>query len=437
MDIPRIVVVGGGAGGLELVARLGRRLGRRGKAQVVLVERNASHIWKPLLHEVASGALDSSLDEVGYREHAHRCGYRFFPRTLEGIDRAAREVILAPVVDDDGEEVMGRYRLGYDWLVLAIGSVTNDFGTPGVADHCIFLDQRRQAERFRQKLLDQCMKVAQEVADNPGADDKVHVAIVGGGATGVELSAELYNAARELSHYGLEKFDNSRMAVTLVEAGPRILPAVPERLSKAAHVELERIGVTVLTDTRIVKADATALHTAEGNAIRARLKVWAAGIRAPAILHEIDGLETNRLNQLVVTPTLQASRDDRVFAIGDCCACPMPGSERPVPPRAQAAHQMAKCVAKSLSRALKGQPPLAYTYKDYGSLVSLSHFSTIGSLMGSLIGGSMRVEGRIARFFYVSLYRLHLIAVHGWVRAVAMIAVGHINRVVRPRIKLH
>lgn len=435
--MPRIVVVGGGAAGLELVARLGRKLGRRGKAQIVLVERNASHIWKPLLHEVASGALDSSLDEVGYRDHARRCGYRFFPRTLEGIDRTAREVILAPVVDDDGEEVMGRYRLAYDYLVLAIGSVSNDFGTPGVAAHCIFLDQRRQAERFRQKLLDHCMKVSQEISDNPTSDDKVHVAIVGGGATGVELSAELFNAARELSHYGLEKFDNSRMAVTLVEAGPRILPAVPERVSGAAHKELERIGVTVLTDTRIVEADADALHTAEGNAIRARLKVWAAGIKAPDFLHEIGGLETNRLNQLVVTQALQTTRDERIFAIGDCCMCPMPGSERPVPPRAQAAHQMASCVAKSLKRAIAGQPALDYTYKDYGSLVSLSHFSTIGSLMGSLIGGSMRVEGRIARFFYVSLYRLHLIAVHGWVRAIAMIMVGHINRVVRPRIKLH
>lgn len=437
MAKPRIVVVGGGAGGLELVARLGRKLARRGTADVFLVERNRSHIWKPLLHEVASGALDSSLDEVGYRGHAHRFGYRYFPRALEDIDREAREVVLAPILDEDGEEVMGRHRLAYDYLVIAVGSVSNDFGTPGVRQHCIFLDQRRQAERFRQKLLDQCMKISQQVLDDPGSDAKVRVEIVGGGATGVELSAELHNAARELAHYGLEKFDNSRMAVTLIEAGRRILPAVPERIAKAAHTELERIGVTVLTDTRIVEVTGAGMRTANGPMIEAQLKVWAAGIKAPHVLRGLAGLETNRLDQLVVTSELRTTRDERIFAIGDCCACPMPGTDRPVPPRAQAAHQMASCLARTLVNLIAGRTARTYAYKDYGSLVSLSHYSTIGSLMGSLIGGSMRVEGRIARFFYVSLYRLHLIAVHGWPRAIAMILVGHINRVIRPRIKLH
>lgn len=437
MDKPRIVVVGGGAAGLELVAQLGRKLARRGKADVFLVERNRSHIWKPLLHEVASGALDSSLDEVGYRSHANRYGYRYYPRALETIDRGAREVVLAPITDEDGDEVMGRYRLGYDYLVVAIGSVSNDFGTPGVAEHCIFLDQRRQAERFREKLLNLCMQVSQKVIDDPASDAKARIAIVGGGATGVELSAELYNAARELAHYGLEKFDNSRMAVTLVEAGPRILPAVPERVSTAAHKELERIGVSVRTATKIVAVTPQGMQTGDGDLIEAPLRVWAAGIKAPDFLRDIAGLETNRLNQIVVTPTLQSSRDERVFAIGDCCSCTLPGQERPVPPRAQAAHQMASNVASNLRRLLTGRPLKPFVYKDHGSLVSLSHFSTIGSLMGNLIGGSMRVEGRIARFVYVSLYRLHLIAVHGWLRAIAMILVGHINRVIRPRIKLH
>ena len=437
MNKPRIVVVGGGAAGLELVAMLGRKLARRGKAEIILVERNRSHIWKPLLHEVASGALDSSLDEVGYRNHAYRYGYRYMPRALEAIDRDACAVVLAPIIDEDGEEVMGRARLDYDHLVLAIGSVSNDFGTPGVAEHCLYLDQRRQAERFRQKLLNQCMKVSQAVSDDPASDAKVRIAIVGGGATGVELSAELHNAARELAHYGLEKFDNDRMAVTLIEAGPRILPAVPERVSKAAHKELERIGVTVRTATKIVAATREGMQTGDGDLIVAHLKVWAAGIKGPDFLHEIAGLETNRLNQLVVTPDLRTSRDARIFAIGDCCACTLPGQDRPVPPRAQAAHQMASRTAANLVNLLSGRPLKPFVYKDHGSLVSLSHYSTIGSLMGNLIGGSMRVEGRIARFVYVSLYRLHLIAVHGWLRAIAMILVGHINRVIRPRIKLH
>jgi NADH dehydrogenase len=179
------------------------------------------------------------------------------------------------------------------------------------------------------------------------------------------------------------------------------------------------------------------MRTADGALIEAQLKVWAAGIKAPDFLREIAGLETNRLNQLVVSQDLRTSRDERIFAIGDCASVTMPGAERPVPPRAQAAHQMASRVAGNLARLLAGKPLKPFVYKDHGSLVSLSRYSTIGSLMGNLIGGSMRVEGRIARFVYVSLYRLHLIAVHGWPRAIAMILVGHINRVIRPRIKLH
>ena len=205
----QIVVVGGGAGGLELVAKLGKTFGRQ-DFDIILVERNRTHIWKPLLHEVAAGSLDANLDEVGYRSHAYRWGYRYFFGSLEDIDRDAREVVIAPVLDEDGSEIIGRHRIRYDYLVMAIGSVSNDFGTPGVREHCIFLDNRAQADRFRQKLLNHCLRVSRNMTADPDVEDHVEVVIVGGGATGVELAAELYNAAAALGHYGLEVFDESR-----------------------------------------------------------------------------------------------------------------------------------------------------------------------------------------------------------------------------------
>lgn len=432
----QIVVVGGGAGGLELVARLGKALGRE-KFDIILIERNRTHIWKPLLHEVAAGALDANLDEVGYRGHAHRWGYRFFYGTLEAIDRDARQVVVAPVLDEDGSEIIGRHRVRYDYLVLAVGSVTNDFGTPGVPEHCIFLDDRRQADRFRTKLLDHCLRVSRNLSADPGADEHVNVAVVGGGATGVELAAELYNAAAGLRHYGLEVFDESRLKVTLIEAGPRILPALPEKLAKAAHEELEALGVRVLTATPVTEATGEGMVTETGEVIAADIKVWAAGVKGADYLAELGGLETNRANQLVVRPTLQTTRDERIFAIGDCCACILDGEERPVPPRAQAAHQMAATVFRNLRRMIAGRPLDPFVYKDHGSLVSLSRFSTVGSLMGNLIGGRMAIEGRLARLVYVSLYRMHLIAIHGWIKGVLLIVVGHVNQVVRPKLKLH
>ena len=435
MEKTQIVVVGGGAGGLELVARLGRRYGRA-KHDIILVERNRTHIWKPLLHEVAAGSLDANLDEVGYRSHGHRCGYRFFLGSMEGIDRVKRQVVLAPLLDADGAELVGRHHIYYDYLVLATGGVTNDFGTPGVRDHCMFIDDRAQADRFRHRLLDQCLRVSRMMSADPASDTYVRVAIVGGGATGVELAAELYSAASALRHYGLEVFDESRLRITLIEAGPRILPALPERLAVAAHSELEVLGVEIRTGVRVSEATSIGI-VADGETIEAELRVWAAGVRGADDMGAIGGLVTTATNQIVVRPSLQSTIDERIFALGDCCFCMLPRGAGPIPPRAQAAHQMAATVFDNLDRLMTGRPVRDFVYRDHGSLVSLSRASAVGSLMGNLAGGRLAVEGRLARLVYASLYRLHLLAIHGWMRGIALILVGRVNQIVRPKLKLH
>ena len=431
----QIVVVGGGAGGLELVRRLGAKYGRK-HHDIILVEKNRTHIWKPLLHEVAAGSLDANMDEVGYRSHCHRWGYRFFNGQLETVDREARQVILAPLLDEDGSELVGRHAIRFDYLVVAVGSVTNDFGIPGVAENCLFLDDRVGADRFRNRLLDHCLRVSRAMSSRPGADEHVRIAIVGGGATGVELAAELYNSAAALAYYGLEVFDESRLQITLLEAGPRILPALPETLAAAAQAELEALGVRVATGVAVTEALPHTFVTREGERIEADLLVWAAGVKAPPFLAGL-GLEVNRNNQIVVRETLQTVSDERIFAIGDCCSYTPPGAAAPVPPRAQAAHQMASAVFGNLVRLMDGRPLKRFVYRDHGSLVSLSRFSTVGSLMGNLVGGRMAIEGRLARLVYTSLYRMHLIAIHGWVKGLALLLVGRVNRIIRPRLKLH
>ncbi len=432
----QIVVVGGGAGGLELVAKLGAKLSRR-DFDIILVDPNPTHIWKPLLHEVAAGSLDANLDEVGYRGHAYRWGYRYFDGALEDIDREAGQVIVAPILDEEGHEVIGRHRIRFDYLVLAVGSVSNDFGTPGVREHCLALDNRAEADRFRRRLLNQCLRVSRAMTADPSADAYARIAIVGGGATGVELAAELYSAADALGFYGLEVFDSKRLQVTLIEAGPRILPALPEKLAGAAKEELEALGVRVLTGTQVVSATADAIITKDGETIPADLKVWAAGVKGAEFLKDIAGLETTRSNQLVVLPTLQTTRDPRIFAIGDCASfVPAPG-ERPVPPRAQAAHQMASAAYRNLRALIDDKPLKPFVYKDNGSLVSLAKYTTVGSLMGNLVGGRMAIEGRLARLVYTSLYRMHLLAIHGWAKGLSLLVVGHVNQVVRPKLKLH
>ncbi|GAB7259783.1 MULTISPECIES: NAD(P)/FAD-dependent oxidoreductase [Dickeya] len=432
LPIKKIVIVGGGAGGLELATSLGRKLGRKNKAEITLVDRNHSHLWKPLLHEVATGSLDDDMDALSYLAHARNHHFNFQLGMLTDIDREQRTIQLAEIRNEQGELLVAARSLPYDILVVALGSTSNDFGTPGVKDHCIFLDNPKQARRFHNEMLNLFLKFSA----SQGEKERVNIAIVGGGATGVELSAELHNAVKQLHSYGFDSLSNQALNVTLVEAGERILPALPPRISAAAHHELTQLGVRVLTKTMVTSAEQGGLNTKDGEFIDADLMVWAAGIKAADAMKDIAGLETNRINQLVVEPTLQTTRDPAIFAIGDCASCPQPGGGV-VPPRAQAAHQMASRCYSNILALLNGQPLKAYVYKDHGSLVSLSKFSTVGSLMGNLMRGSVMVEGRIARFVYISLYRMHQIALHGYLKTGLMMLVGSINRVIRPRLKLH
>lgn len=425
-----VVIVGGGAGGLELASRLSRKYCPKG-LKVTLVDAEHTHIWKPLLHEVASGSLDASIDELSYGAQARCDGFEFQLGPMESLDREQQCIRLAAVQGQDGKVLLPPRSLYYDYLVIAVGSVTNDFGVEGVAEHCTFLDCRSEAENFRTRFLEAYL----EASNQP--NERLRVAIVGAGATGVELSAELYNAARELKAYGISRLDRERLDVILVEAGRSILPALPERISVAAREELQKLGVEVREETRIASVTGDGLVTDKGELIEAQLKVWAAGIRAPEFLTELDGLEYNHMNQLVVSRGLNTTRDKRIFAIGDCAACPKHDGSGNVPPRAQAAHQMAAHLLRNFPKILTMEDLPPYEYRDYGSLVSLSRFTTVGSLMGNLASGSLMVEGRLARIAYVSLYRLHQLATHGYVKTLLITLVARINRVLRPRLKLH
>ena len=431
MAATKIVVVGGGAGGLPLVTLLGKRLGRHGLAQVTLVDSNNLHVWKPRYHEVATGAIDADLDAVDYRAHARLNHYRFEPGTLKRVDAQARQITLAPVHDNQGQEVLPERVLPYDYLVLAIGSCSNDFSTPGVRDNALFLDSHQQADRFREKFLNACLHANH-------ANAPLSVAIVGGGATGVELAAEIHHAVAMLKLYGHEHLDRKQLNVHVIEAAPRILPPLSERVSQAAHSRLEKLGVKVHTNTLVERAEPGRFAVKDGEPINADLLVWAAGIKAPAVLGTLEGLERNRINQIVVEPTLQAVGQPHIFAMGDCAACTLPGQERPIPPRAQSAQQMAHHLAKGFERQLiNNQPMQPFRYRDHGSLVSLSQYSSVGMLMGNLKGGNFFVEGWLARIMYISLYRLHQAALYGWPRTLMLLIAGRFNRLVRPRLKLH
>jgi NADH:ubiquinone reductase (H+-translocating) len=432
----RISMVGGGAGGLELAVSLGKTLGKRKKAQITLIDAARTHVWKPLLHQVAAGTLDTHADELEYLALARTHHFNFRLGRMDGLNRAEKEVYLAPTLDEEGEEILPRQAIGYDTLVIALGSQTNDFGTPGVLEHTIMLDSPPAAEHFHRRLVNACLR-AQARGKQPG-EGRFTVTIIGGGATGVELSAELHMTAKILSSYGLAHFDPEKdLKIVVVDAGPRLLLALPERLSDSVAQELRGLGIEVHTNEKVVEVTKDGVRMASGKFVPSGIVVWAAGIKVPDFMKELDGLETNRLNQLIVHRTLQTTRDPAIFAIGDCAACPQGDGQPNVPPRAQSAHQQATLLAKSLTRMLDGKAHLEFTYREYGSLVSLGNYSTVGSLMGALTRGSLFIEGHIAKWMYWWLHKHHQIAVNGLFRTWLATWTETIDRVRNPRIKLH
>ena len=435
-SLHRILVVGGGAAGLELATRLGDKLGRRKKAQITLIERTRTHLWKPLLHEIAAGSMDVGHHALDYLAQAHWHHFRYRFGEMTGLNRAKREVQIAATFDEEGNQITPPRSFHYDTLVIAVGSVSNDFGTPGAKECAISLDTPEQAERFHRRLVNAAIRAhAQPGPVRPG---QLHVAIIGAGATGTELSAELHRTTRELVAYGLDRIDPEKdLRITLIEAADRVLPALPIRISEGVNRLLTNLGIDVRTKARVTEVRRDGVLLASGDFVPAELVVWSAGVRGPDVLRDFDGLEVSRNGQLMVTRTLQTTQDPDIFAIGDCAFCPREDYSSPVPPRAQAAHQQASHLVRQLRRRLDGKPLEPFVYRDFGSLVSLGEYSTVGNLMGFIAGRSVLIEGYFARLMYRSLYLMHQKALHGFTKVAVDTIARALTRRTEPHVKLH
>lgn len=426
---PRIVIAGGGVAGLEVASTLGRHWrGERRAPEITLVDRDSAHVWKPMLHTIAAGTRDISQQQTTYLAQAREAGFTYHPGALCGLDRSAREIHMAPQHAPDGRLLIPPRRLGYDLLVLAVGSQANDFGTPGVAEHCFGIDSRRQADAFNREVrirLLQCLV----------QDGRLDIAIVGGGATGVELAAELVQLVESAAGFGAPDLA-SHISITLLEAGPRLLAAFPEDISSATQARLEALGIRVMTGAQVSAATADGFELADSGRVQASLKVWAAGVKGPDFLSRLDGLEATRNNQLVVRPTLQTTRDPCIYAIGDCSSLVPAGAERPLPPTAQVAHQQAKYLIEALPRVLEGRPVRDFAYRDLGALVSLGDYDAFGSLGQFGLFNGVTFRGRLAQLSHVMLYRSHQARIHGFWRGGLLWLVDRLNSRLRAPIRL-
>ena len=344
-----------------------------------------------------------------------------------GLDQEHKQVKLEARQYAKQSTETTQFELNYDTLVLAVGSTSNDFATEGAKHYCHFLDSSQQAEIFQQDLLHLYLD-----AQNCPETRALNIAIIGAGATGVELAAELVHAKSTFFKYGLNKIDPNKVKVTLIEAADRILPALSTKMANHTHTQLEKLGVEVLTHHRVAKLDKDHVYFADGSQIDADLKVWAAGIKAPVVLNALEGFEKDAIGRLKVYATLQTRSDPNIFAFGDCAHC-QPAADEPVlGPRAQVASQQAAFLLRALKARIRDQSLPMFKFSDKGSLVSLSQYKAVGELLGQV-----NVQGVLAKTMYVSLYRLHQATLHGYTQAGLMTAKDLMNKKVGPKIKLH
>lgn len=432
-----IVIVGGGAGGLELAVGLAKKLANNEGYKVILVDKEKTHVWKPHLHEVSAGRLISSSEEVSYLNLAYRFGFEFVWGEMSELNREGKTIGVNAQLNSSGEEILPHRTISYNNLVIAIGSSSNDFKTNGVKEYAYSLDDLASANKFHESMLEKVLKKEH----NQNLNEPLSITIVGGGATGVELAAELTQTTRHLSNFGLNKLKSKPVKITLINAGTQLLPGLSDKISNGAKVILEQSGVQVMNAAKVVEIkENSAIVEYQGKQVEifADLQVWAAGVKSPDFLGQL-GLDATRGNQLIVNGNLQTS-DNCIFAIGDCASAKWikaPKEGLTVPPRAQSAHQMSDYLVKNILKIERGDKVNDFIYKDFGSLVSLGSSETVGTLMGFLQGKSLFVEGKIAKMMYIHLYQHHQIKINGFIPAFFLMLGKLIQKRFKPTVKLH
>ena len=420
----RIVIVGGGVAGLALATRLGKSVGKSGRAEITLVDKSFAHVWKPMLHCFAAGTAANENDRISFMSQASRHHFDFWPGEISGMDRTAKTITLAPVIDPNGETVLDERTLDYDAVILSIGSRANDFGTPGVAEHCMFIDNLVDANGFNDRFRTELLKAF-------AYHRELDIAIVGGGATGTQLAAELHKALGLAALYSFGQ-KPPELKITLLEAGPRILPAFPEAVSEAAMKQLEAIGVTVKTSAMVSGADEHGFMLKDGSHVPATLRVWAAGVKAPDVTRKFGDIRLSRSGQLEVRPTLQIMEDDNVFAMGDCAFI----AEKPVAPTAQAARQQAHHLARHLPAWIGGRALPPFVFSNKGAVVALGDYNGWGTFPGGTVFGGGWLHGLSARLVHLMLYRQHQFELYGPFRGMVSCLVDWLDVFVRPAVRL-
>lgn len=374
-NAPRIVVLGAGFGGTYVARRL-RRAAKRGIANVMVVDRANHFLFTPLLHEVATGGLTAASVAEPLREAFVNTPIDVVSGEVELVDRAAKTV-----------NVSGR-TIPYDYLVIATGASTNTYGVDGVEKYSVGLKDLRDAITIKNRIID-AFNIADGMTDTVAQAKALHFVVVGAGATGVELVAEIAEFAETLHRRYHDCGSGSPLPaprVTLVSAGPELLAQFPVASRAKALARLRKLGIDVKLGMNVTAVDRNGIAFGDGTRIDATMVIWAAGVRAssPAFLGEVPLCPSGRL---LVTNTLQLKGDDSVFVVGDVAECVLPDAPKGQPMLAQVAVQQAGIVAHNLLAMIENTRLEPFRYSSKGGLVSLGKGYAVGDVFGFTISG--------------------------------------------------
>nr|WP_203566130.1 FAD-dependent oxidoreductase [Aurantimonas aggregata] len=421
----RVTILGGGAGGLELAIGLSRR----SDMDVTLVDRVSTHLWKPRLHEFAAGTVNSSLAEMSFYTLAGMHGFRFEQGDVETIDRTAKTVRLAEMRSATDQFITASRSLAYDCCVVALGGLTATFNTEGVAEHAIRLDEKSDAEEFRDLFI--ALMIHARVSREPA-----HVVIVGSGATGTELAAHLRLSEQAFAHERGSDEMRPLLKLTILEAAPQLMPGADEGLRKSVSDRLDQLGIVVRTNAAVDLVSETEIRIKTGEAFPADVTVWAAGLTGHPLLKQLADFEMDKKGRIVVDDRLRSSIDPAITVIGDAASFTPEGAEAPLPPTAQCASQQADYLVSALPELLAGGTPKPFVYNDRGRLLSLGGAGSVG-LVGFLRKNDFLVEGRFATAAYHGLQRRHQWSVLGPLRGSVAILADMMSPTSGPAMKLH
>jgi NADH dehydrogenase len=387
----RVVIVGGGFGGLYAARAL-----KRAAVDVVLVDRRNHHLFQPLLYQVATGSLSPANIAAPLRSLVRR--------------QRNTQVLLAEVREIDPDErtvLLDEGRLSYDSLILAAGSSHSYFGHDEWAWVAPGLKSLDDATEIRRRIL-----LAFEAAERSDEPEEVErcltFVIVGGGPTGVELAGAIAEIARHTLRHDFRRINPAQTRVLLIEGQDRVLPAYHERLSASAAAGLAKLGVTVRTGTIVSGIDGQRVSlkgVAGEEVIDARTVLWAAGVQASPLgaqLAERTGTPIDRAGRLTVTPWLHLASRPEIFVIGDMAK--LEGADgRPLPALAPVAKQQGAYAARMIKARLRGKEIKPFHYRDFGTMATIGRFKAVADLQG------FRFTGIAAWFLWLFVHLMYIV----------------------------